>query len=351
MIWDERLTSSFRPAPLDNVDAPFALDEVFHVDTQTLGEVCKTLHGRDDALQARLAQPLSIRNVTGQYSLFHFAASYVHGPASSQAVNLAHKSTLALDAPKLGLRIREEVLRADQSTWDRFQLPECYWTATGKPKHEGDDGKRQLPARPQHILEILSGSAKKVKSDALGRIHVEMSAGSDAQDDDLLLRYREAQARYAGDQDALRDLEQLEQLCQLKLKKMLDNPHRQVSGPDSPRRTPSKKRKREESEEELGTHSRDDFAVDFNRPLDQSQFKSPSFRQMAPEELCALRASTLYYVSQARKFFDWPKTRLAFELAFTSLCQLKAERSPVGHRVIRKDQYEAMTIDKRWLKS
>ena len=209
----------------------------------------------------------------------HFKASWLSGAACPDAVDLAHKAACALDAPKLGLAIRPDVLRRDVDRFDRAtQMPRVWHACTGREVNE-QDSRPHAADRPQHILAILDRSSRKVKDAALARAHAAVDAVPDVPDPDLSRKWKDAQQLYADDALAVVDLEAIATSVRAAIEAYGRAGPR--FGPDSPRKpvlllSPSKKRKRDEVDElEAPRVTVETLALDFAAgATDRSSFQS-----------------------------------------------------------------------------
>lgn len=174
VIWNKKVVEPFEDAAFVNgafvdpgqkmLDASnyFEQSSVVHEDRETVKDFVASLppdgQARQDALQGRILAPLLTERFHGQYSIYHTLAAYTLGIGHEDTVRLAHIAALGLDAPKLGLTIRPEVLKADKRRWAGLAMPEYYQRAKPRENRHPEQQPRALRRDPQlgpHILDLL----------------------------------------------------------------------------------------------------------------------------------------------------------------------------------------------------
>ena len=220
-MYDPRLVNAFVTPPLSTQPPDFLtvhfedqgkIEQVHRVaeEIATMGD---NLDARRKRLQGALLSDLSNPPV-GAYSVFHENAVYTRGYDDLETQRIAHMSAFQvqcsradadiqsinrfntiLDSRKSGLRVKEEVYRADKLVYDKSR-PKCLPSKVDTDSISTPYNQailRRPAALPRFVLEVLQESGEGMRDKLLsGYDALRENAGLRDADPDLLLPYEQA---------------------------------------------------------------------------------------------------------------------------------------------------------------
>ncbi|KAI0327690.1 hypothetical protein GY45DRAFT_1256557 [Cubamyces sp. BRFM 1775] len=200
-IYDPRLVNAFVTPPLSTQSPDFLeinfedqskIEQVNAVAAEILA-MESDLDSRRKRLQGALLSDLSNPPV-GAYSVFHENAVYKYGYDDPETQRVAHMFNTILDSRKSGLRVKEDVYRADKRVYDRSRprcLPSKAQTDTISVANAVP--LRRAPNLPRFVLEVLQEVGEQMRDDLLARYDTLCGGvGLHDNDPDLLYPYEQA---------------------------------------------------------------------------------------------------------------------------------------------------------------
>ncbi|KAH9885398.1 RNA dependent RNA polymerase-domain-containing protein [Cubamyces lactineus] len=201
-VYDPRLVNAFVTPPL-STQAPDFLKTHFedqgkieqvHAVAAEISTMGSDRDARRKRLQGALLSDLSNPPV-GAYSVFHENAVYTRGYDDPETQRIAHMFNTILDSRKSGLRVKEDVYRADKRVYDRGR-PKCLPSKVDADPISTPYNRivlRRPPTLPRFVLEVLQESGEDMRDKLLSSYDaLRENAGLRDNDPDLLQPYAQA---------------------------------------------------------------------------------------------------------------------------------------------------------------
>ncbi|KAI0352282.1 hypothetical protein OH77DRAFT_1428830 [Trametes cingulata] len=318
-IYDPRLVHTFKNSPLsqppagflkDNFEDQGKIEQVTEVAAQ-MARMTNSPDARRMKLQHALLSDVSLPPV-GAYSVFHENAAYVHGYDAPQTVRIAFMFNTILDSRKTGLRVKDQVFRADKRQYDK-QRPECLSTSANADSELARNVALRRPNQlGRFVLDVLLDEGKKLRDTHLADYEkVKKSpAFSETSDQDLLRPYHNV-LRLMDHPSLMHDLALIRTHVEDHIKRWQALTRESKPNPQTPSRSSRAKRHTGGPSNMVDRRNR-------WKELAQSFASGPN---IDPDSTLALvgdvdviKASWAYAV----------KPNFAWRMAFQSLCRIKA---------------------------
>lgn len=353
----------------------------------------KSLTG--DCASSLLRLPRQLPPTMCTDSKMHFCQAYRHTPADKTALELAHKAALCLDSAKSGLTLKPAIVSADRKLLDKLGEPRvrvALWPSAAKVRavaqiwatikdHNmtSSNGGRLLERPrylPRHILDSIDRAADAFlveRKNQFKLLRDEVTYAAKYREDyDLSERWRTRERDLEACDDEMADLNLIrdaildlldahvraEERAAAQRGRKADAPMGSPTKNLSPRKQGSGSTTGSGTSVETGSISGSGTSIEGEAPLShrqisqryratqhnvRSKLASRVYKTMPDADLALLWASAAYALSYKTAF----GRAFVYDVAFTELCHLKAEkRSTAGVRSIVDDCWAGLKSDK-----
>lgn len=199
VFWEPSLVEPFRNADPAASEPSISISDAFHQDSTTVADFYRAYAGvhREEQLSTMLRASLRGSDGKGMYGNLHLAAAYMLGTHSQEAIDMAFMFNNSMDGIKTGLRVKEDLLRADKYRFDRL-LPD--WDEGRKKSLEYRNEPRSAQRLRQlgpSVLDVLWRQAQSLVDQLKSDLEEQQKKrfGRFEPDEDLAHRWNDATAK------------------------------------------------------------------------------------------------------------------------------------------------------------